>query len=144
MSSEEENSSQFSTTSCETGSGRSFETRKIDVSQKDLISLVDDLNADERRLQTMTPLDHLEWAKTLPSQNKKNALHPETQKTLKILRTLKPETIMGQRAAALLYWQKRKRALDPEWEILFEKAPTSVKKTLGIKKNLLLLKEMME
>ena len=109
-----------------------------------MISLVEDLNADTERLKTMTPIDHQDWARSLPSICKESSRGMETIITIRKLLHRSNEEVMGERAAAVLYWEQRKEKLDKQWHEIFPSLPWNVQSTLGQEKNILLLKEMME
>jgi len=109
---------------------------------RQVVNFVQALLADVERLDKMSPVEHLYWARTLPVCSDPEAPEHLRLALARILQ-LSPVELQESREAAKRHWSERKRVLDPEWEQLYGKLPQHVQSVLGPKKNLLLLAELL-
>jgi len=107
-----------------------------------VVAFVQALLEDSERLDRMSPVEHLRWARTLPGSSEPQAPEHLKLAMARILQ-LSPVEAQESRAAAVRHWEERKRVLDPEWERLFWSLPEHLRSVLGPKKNLLLLAELL-
>ena len=102
------------------------------------------LLASPAELQVMTPLQHLEWARSLPQTNDALVLPAHLQTEVDAVNGMTPVEIGDSQTRAESFWRKRKHDLQQEWEHRFKQLPLHVRQVRGIRKNLLLLEEMMK
>ena len=109
---------------------------------RQVISFVQALLEDAERLDRMSPLEHLYWARSMPKCADPQA--PEhLRAALNSVLSLTRQEMNARREAARQHWLERKRVLDPMWEYQFRLLPEHVRSILGPKKNLLLLAELL-
>ena len=106
-------------------------------------SAIDALLADVEHVNVMTPLDHLDWALTLPVCMGISRPPEMLRRAIHKSRALGHRNLEAYRQKSLASWFERKRVLDPVWQHLREQLPSHVRQVLGPKRNLLLLREML-
>ena len=106
-------------------------------------SAVDALLADVERVVVMTPLDHLDWALSLPLCMGISRPPEMLRRAAHRSRALRHRGLEAYRQKTLASWFERKRVLDPAWRHVWGLLPSHVREVLGPKKNLLLLREML-
>jgi len=105
-------------------------------------AVVEALLQDAVRLDRMSAMEHLQWARALPFCADPQA--PEyLRAALARILAMSAEELHDRRAAAKEHWTERKRVLDPAWEVQYRCLPDHIRSVLGPKKNLLLLKELL-
>ena len=104
-----------------------------------LSQAVDALERDVAKLGNMSPLDHLGWAEQLPLLSERHDAPPVLQEAAEFSRECGPQRLQNKRHAAVTFWEKRRRELQPEWDTIYDKLPAHVRSVLGRGKNLLLL-----
>ena len=94
-------------------------------------------------VKSMAPLDHFNWAGTLPSLASANHVPARLQKVISESQQLPPQQLHETRVQALMKWAARKEVLHARWVEKYEQLPLHVQSVLGKGKNLLLGGEMM-
>ena len=92
----------------------------------------------------LKPLDHFEWAVSLPSAEIAPRLPAAVSAWADQAHSLSACALAEARGASLKHWRERKRVLDPVWQRRWATLPAHVRAVLGPKKNLLVLGEMLE
>ena len=95
-------------------------------------------------VDSLSPLDHLEWALTLPPGEDSLAVSSSLAAWLDKELSLDASSLAQIRFDSLQHWRDRKRMLDPLWARELALLPEHVQSVLGPKKNLLLLAEMLQ
>jgi len=136
----EESGSASSSSSDSETNAHNFGETPADLQQ--VVAFVQRLLQDSERLDRMSPIEHLRWARLLPKCSDPQA--PEHLK-LALARVLQlpAQEAQESRDAAIRHWEERKQVLDPEWAHLYRSLPEHVRSVLGPKKNLLILAELL-
>ena len=95
-------------------------------------------------MDALNPLEHLEWALSLPPAEEFQSLPVCLEAWLDTELALDAPSLAKVRFESLQRWRERKRVLDPLWARELALLPEHVQSVLGPKKNLLLLAEMLQ
>ena len=101
---------------------------------------VDSLLADPARVSGMTPLDHFEWAQTLPSDCQEFVLPEVFREHVGTWGSLDPVARAQKQRDALIFWMHRKQMTEQQWLRQFQALPAHCKSIVGPEKNLVLFK----
>ena len=104
---------------------------------------VEALLNDPDRLSLMSPLEHFQWARTLPACTGDSQLPSLLARAAQQVAALGTLHLQEYRSQSWEYWLERKRVLDPIWACAWEALPSHVRAVLGPKKNILLLRELL-
>jgi hypothetical protein len=103
---------------------------------------VDDLLASSH-IATMTPIEHWEWALSLPVSSEERIVPDMLGTASDWALESTPTSLNTHRSAAVIHWAERKDALHDRWRLELATLPRHVQSVLGPEKNLLLLEEML-
>ena len=127
-----------------------FETAQKHIysskSKKDGLTLIRErVNSllESEEIQTMLPVEHYEWAKTLPRSSEVRDVPDELQPAASRAVESTPEELHTFRNTALVRWCEKKLEWEQSWQETFKQLPEHVQSVLGPKKNLILFKEML-
>ena len=103
---------------------------------------VDSLLADSARVSGMTPLDHFEWAQSLPSDSPEFVLPDVLREHAETWGSLDPAERAQKQREALLFWLHRKQVTEQQWLRQFQALPAHCKGIVGPDKSLVLFKAL--
>lgn len=98
---------------------------------------VDALLSDTVRVAAMSPLDHLEWARTLPDSLCEFELPPALEEVDQSWGALGECEFAQKQRAAFSFWAHRKRVTAKQWAREFASLPEHSRSILGPDKNLI-------